>query len=713
LRANVPADEARVQNAARRIISGELPVLGHGWMEVGAPPRWNHEPLAALSTPLAHWSRINYLDRSVAGDHKVLWEFNRHQHLITLAQAWQYSREPELLATIQLHLESWLRDNPPSRGANWASSLEVAYRSISWCWTFRLLSGVPSTAELLSPPFADELLASIHAHGRHVSRYLSTWFSPNTHLTGEALGLLYLGTCFPALADAEKWRRLGIEILESEVQKQVHTDGVYFEQATQYHRYTTEIYLHYVLIARSRGESVSEGVMTALHRLFDVLLALSRADGSMALLGDDDGGRLLQLDDRPPHDLRSLLACGAVVLEREDLAWAGRGDDAAMVWLLGPTAIDRRDALLGAQPSATATAFAAGGLFAVRDSWHSPSGHATISCGPHGALSSGHSHADALSVELFVASGPLLVDKGTLAYDGAERNEFRSTAAHNTLELGGDGASEPGTPFRWTSYTDAKLDAWTSADQLAWLVGHHDGYSRLRPGLTHERSVLHPTSGVWLIEDSAIGATDLEFALRWHLAPGVTANAAEDWSTGAVLDLARNGVSTATLLLAGSTKGRLGVDSDRVSPQYGLALESKTVRWSGSAPRDLRVRSVVIDWGSLQADEVSVRGIPTVGDYLLRRPGILSAPSAPVPILHFDPSSAVIQHELTVTAKSCWYEPERRGQAARCVAIGTELVTLGAKGVVASGSIGSWLVAECLNGQWARFAVGDASVGSR
>jgi hypothetical protein len=325
LRANVPADEARVQNAARRIISGELPVLGHGWMEVGAPPRWNHEPLAALSTPLAHWSRINYLDRSVAGDHKVLWEFNRHQHLITLAQAWQYSREPELLATIQLHLESWLRDNPPSRGANWASSLEVAYRSISWCWTFRLLSGVPSTAELLSPPFADELLASIHAHGRHVSRYLSTWFSPNTHLTGEALGLLYLGTCFPALADAEKWRRLGIEILESEVQKQVHTDGVYFEQATQYHRYTTEIYLHYVLIARSRGESVSEGVMTALHRLFDVLLALSRADGSMALLGDDDGGRLLQLDDRPPHDLRSLLACGAVVLEREDLAWASHG----------------------------------------------------------------------------------------------------------------------------------------------------------------------------------------------------------------------------------------------------------------------------------------------------------------------------------------------------------------------------------------------------
>ena len=211
LRVSVPSDESRVLNAARRIVSGEIPVLGHCWTNVGSPPRWRHEPLASLNTPLEHWSRINYLDRSVAGDHKVLWEFNRHQHLITLAQAWQYSRAPELLN----HLSSWLRDNPPRRGANWASSLEVAYRSISWCWTFRLLSGLQCTSDVLASTFADELLSSIDAHGRHIRRYLSTWFSPNTHLTGEALGLLYLGTCFPSLSDAEKWRTLGTEILEA------------------------------------------------------------------------------------------------------------------------------------------------------------------------------------------------------------------------------------------------------------------------------------------------------------------------------------------------------------------------------------------------------------------------------------------------------------------------------------------------------------------
>ena len=46
------------------------------------------------------------------------------------------------------------------------------------------------------------LLKFLEVSARHVERYLSTYFSPNTHLTGEALGLLYIGTQFPELAGA-------------------------------------------------------------------------------------------------------------------------------------------------------------------------------------------------------------------------------------------------------------------------------------------------------------------------------------------------------------------------------------------------------------------------------------------------------------------------------------------------------------------------------
>ena len=47
------------------------------------------------------------------------------------------------------------------------------------------------------------VLKFLYLNGRHLETYLSTYFSPNTHLTGEALGLFYLGTLLPEFKDAD------------------------------------------------------------------------------------------------------------------------------------------------------------------------------------------------------------------------------------------------------------------------------------------------------------------------------------------------------------------------------------------------------------------------------------------------------------------------------------------------------------------------------
>ena len=54
------------------------------------------------------------------------------------------------------------------------------------------------------PHLFTQILKYLYLHGRHLETYLSTYFSPNTHLTGEALGLYYLGTVFPEFSDAER-----------------------------------------------------------------------------------------------------------------------------------------------------------------------------------------------------------------------------------------------------------------------------------------------------------------------------------------------------------------------------------------------------------------------------------------------------------------------------------------------------------------------------
>src|SRR4029453_6203325 len=136
------------------------------------------------------------------------------------------------------HLASWMDQNPPKMGTHWASSLEIAFRSISWLWSFYFFTESRS----LSLDLFARALAFLYLNARHLETYLSTYFSPNTHLTGEALGLFYLGTLLPEFTDSDRGRRPGLRILAEQLSRHVKPDGSYFEQSSYYHRYTTDFY---------------------------------------------------------------------------------------------------------------------------------------------------------------------------------------------------------------------------------------------------------------------------------------------------------------------------------------------------------------------------------------------------------------------------------------------------------------------------------------
>ena len=181
--------------------------------------------------------------------------------------------------------------NPPGIGINWFSSLEVAFRLISWIWAFHFFRN----SDCLTPEFFQKALKFIYCHGRHLEKYLSTYYSPNTHLTGEALGLYYLGTQFPFFKRAEHWQKLGEDILFAELDRQILPDGGYFEQTTWYHRYTTDFYTHFLILKTlNNGKSqkhLQEKLTTKIQSLFNFLMYLTRPDGTTPLIGDDDGGQ--------------------------------------------------------------------------------------------------------------------------------------------------------------------------------------------------------------------------------------------------------------------------------------------------------------------------------------------------------------------------------------------------------------------------------------
>src|SRR5262249_20778447 len=247
----------------------------------------------------------------------------------------------------------------------------------------------------------------------------------------------YLGTLLPEFRASARWRNTGLRILLAQLPRHVQSDGVYFEQSSYYHRYTTDFYLHLRMLLVARDASLPPALDAKLRLLLDHLMYITRPDGTTPLFGDDDGGRLLPLSYHAANDFRATLATGAALFERSDYKFVAGDAAEETLWLLGPTALAALDRIKATEPEKQSAGFRAGGYYVMRDGWSPNANYLLFDCGPHGTDNCGHAHADALAFELAVNGRTLLVDPGTYTYTGEKemRNWFRGSDAHNTLTV--------------------------------------------------------------------------------------------------------------------------------------------------------------------------------------------------------------------------------------------------------------------------------------
>lgn len=109
-----------------------------------------------------------------------------------------------------------------------------------------------------------------------------------------------------------------------------------------------------------------------------------------------------------------------------------------------------------------------------------------------------HAHADALSFVLWADGGRVVVDPGAHLYTGPTRDEFRGTAAHDTIAVDGSDQCVLWGDFRASRLPRVGLAKPRRAGDATVLHGWHDGFCRLSPGLVHERIV------VWVDGDGAV-----------------------------------------------------------------------------------------------------------------------------------------------------------------------------------------------------------------
>ncbi|MCU1227887.1 MAG: hypothetical protein JWO97_771 [Acidobacteria bacterium] len=331
----------------------------------------------------------------------------------------------------------------------------VSLRIVNWC---RALA-----AFTLDDEFRDELARAIYGQTRFLFGNLEFDVRGN-HLLENLRALIRSGITFEG-EEAARWLRDGLRMLEAEVAEQVLADGGHFERTPSYHVVVLRDLLAIAGWLRLNRE-MPRWLDDAIARMFGFLDKILGPGDRLPLFKDST------LIDVPPLRWRTQQAS-------EFLAASGyaimRDDDVFLIADFGKPCPDYLPA---------------------------------------------HAHADMFSYELTLGGKPLIVDSGVFEYEAGQwRDWFRSTRAHNTVEVAGENQSEVWGSFRVARRARQRNVIWLNTSDASIIQGEHDGYTRLRPAATHRRTIVHLRGLAIVVIDEVLGDGVTRAESRIHLHP--------------------------------------------------------------------------------------------------------------------------------------------------------------------------------------------------
>jgi len=544
-----------------KIQNGEFEFLGSEWKN-NSETKWHFDPISGnIRNNDKFCFAIDYRHDKKYGDVKYIWELNRLQYLQDFAALAFFSQDKEIIKFVIAELASWIDNNPPYLGVNWASGIELSLRLLSIFIVTTFLK------EHINPDLHEKICNMIEAHTLWLERYPSRFSSANNHLLAEALGLFLVGTFCPDLANAKQRQSKAWQILSDETGKQILADGVGAEQAIAYTAFSLEILLTACYIAEIAQIKVPDHYKNRIGLEAEYLLWFTDKSGNQPRIGDDDSGKTLGFCENGNY-VSSILGSVAALLERPDLT---------------PPALHFafRNILFGfsgnkAKSPLGIRTFNAGGYTICR--YYSKFDREILFAIDHGNLGylsiAAHGHADALAIWLHIDGQPILVDAGNYIYHGDDklREFFRSTAAHNTLCLERSNSSISSGNFNWSHKAKAKLIASEYGDDFIKIECEHDGYAK-RFATIHNRCIKASSSG-FSVEDKLLGGRQNYVEIGFLLNPDLQIEQQERQ-----IILSKNGVNL--LAISNISPLKIALRDSLYSPAFGKKETAKQLVFSG------------------------------------------------------------------------------------------------------------------------------------
>lgn len=590
-----PAETAALIESATRISKEHRwSLLGYGEKsfddeESKGKINWQRDPVSGSIWPLDYHGDITLASRGDGSDARVLWELNRLSHLLALGRAFAVTCDEKLAIECFAQLESWRAQNPVGRGANWACAMEVALRAINLLAVFELFR----RSQHLNEEKLTELLTMFHQHGSHIRRNLEfSHISTSNHYLSDVAGLFWLGVMLPELEAAAAWREFGWRELLREMDKQILADGADYEASTGYHRFVLELFLYSFILCRANSIEIEERYWRKLRAMLDYVRAYLRPDGRAPLIGDTDGGQVLPLIGRAADDHAYLLALGAAVFKEPRFKLAERVAPEELLWILGQEGVREFDGLDENIENILSQAFTDAGTYIMRAGDLYLLFNASGS-GLHGRGS--HAHNDALSIEVSACGTAFMVDPGSYVYtsDLHERQLFRSTAYHSTVEVDGmeQNTTQELMPFVIGDEAHPRINTWESNKDRDAINAEHDGYARFGEPIRHLRGVeFHKRERFWIVQDEMRGEGEHDFRFRFHFNEKLEVSVRDDKVVAAYDRI--NGAKLFIVVLNTSVEPTL--ESHFVSRDYGAKSASVSACWSVRARAPFLIRFVIV-----------------------------------------------------------------------------------------------------------------------
>ncbi len=332
-----------------------------------------------------------------------LWRFNLHyfEYLQSLSASYISSGNPKYLEKGRYLIQSWVEYCSDKKDSCAWDSYTISMRVVNW------LSFVNRHKTVWSEEFLARVNDSVYSQYCYLCEHLETDILANHYLENlKAIVLLSVYFC------DEKVRNEAYSLLTREIEEQLLPDGMHYERSPMYHKIVVEDLLRVAVALSPYGDTSNFRECLGLQRAIDCLYSFERGVCRTPLF-NDSGDNVAKSRD-------CLLSC----------------------------AKNR----FGIVPSFIQF-FSDAGFF-VRE-WD-VSGNCVkliVNAGkPSPKYAMGHMHSDALSFELYVNGVPVIVNRGTFAYQDAKRLDYKSTGSHSTIMLSGDEQNECWGSFRVARY---------------------------------------------------------------------------------------------------------------------------------------------------------------------------------------------------------------------------------------------------------------------